>query len=193
MKEEEALLYLSAEDLDDAEEIYEEKLFELKQFFLNRFPVSKLIQSKLSTFLKVEQAYEVLGGSISGGLQLPTMEFPTIESLQAAFSWYHKEKNAIRLHLLAAQSHADLQRVLSRYIDIAQHYAKQWQVPLADEDKVGIAIGVEPDAMEIQAELRVQKEKGFIDKAFILSLPNENCLKSEAKRLSLWLKFETNG
>lgn len=192
MTEEEALIYLSANDLEDAEEVYEEKLFELKQFFLNRFPVSKLIQSKLSTFEKVENALKVLGGSIADGQSVTLPELPKLETLQSAFNWYHKEKNTIRLQLLAAESHSDVQQVMKNYIQLARHYAAQWQIPLSEEDKIGLAIGAEPDAMEIQAELTAQKNSGEINDSFILSLPNENCLKSEAKRLSLWLKFETN-
>ncbi len=192
MTEKEAMVYLSIQDKDEAEDVYEEKLFALKQFFLNRFPVSKLIKSKLATFKKVQTAYEALEGETEEEQQTTLVEFPQLDSLKSAFSWYHQEKNAVRLQLLAAQSHKDVEEAMMNYVQLAQHYAKHWQIPLNEDDHVGIAIGSEPDAMEIQAELNAQEKMSENGKMDILSLPDENCLKSEAKRLSLWLKFEIN-
>lgn len=193
MTEEEAKLFLSVEDNDEIVDVYEEKLFELKQFFLNRFPVTKLIRSKLASFEKVETAYRVLGGDVEITHRQGEQFFPNaFDSLKEVFTWYYQQKNTVRLQIMAAQSHDDLAQVMKQYVQVAQYYAKQWEVSLQEEDKVGIAIGSEPDPMDIQTELNRHETEGKDFETFILSLPNENCLKSEAKRLSLWLKFESN-
>lgn len=193
MTEEEAKLFLSVKDNDEIVDVYEEKLFELKQFFLNRFPVSKLIRSKLAGLEKVEAAYKVLGGDVENAQHQNEQVFlNAFDSLKDAFAWYHQQKNSVRLQIMATQSHNDLVQVMKQYVKVAHHYAKQWEIPLKEEDKVGIAIGSEPDPMDLQTELNRYQTAGKDFETFILSLPDENCLKSEAKRLSLWLKFENN-
>jgi len=135
----------------------------------------------------------VLGGDVENVQRQSEQVLPeTLASLKDAFKWYHQQKNAVRLKIMASQSHDDLAQVMKQYVKVAHHYAKQWEIPLKEEDQVGIAIGSEPDPMDLQAELNRYETVGKDIETFILSLPDENCLKSEAKRLSLWLKFESN-
>jgi hypothetical protein len=192
MTKEEALIYLPVEDEDDLQDLYDEQLFELKQFFLNRFPMSKLINSRLKKFEKVELAFVTLGGTIPGILESSKVSFPEFESLKGAYLWYNREKNAIRLRLSSAQSGKEVQAVLEEYISLTKHYAEQWKLPVDAENTAGLKIAVEPNPMDIQEALDALSDEEIINSVFILTLPDENLLKSEAKRLSLWLNFESN-
>lgn len=191
MTREEALIYLPIDDESDAQDVYEEKLFELKGFFLSRFPMSKLIQSRLSKFAKVEEAFVSLGGRAPKAKEQPEKVYPLFDSIHSLYKWYNVEKNSIRLQLTSARSHQEVLDVLSQYLQITKHYAKYWQISNIEEDS-SIKIGVEPNPMGIQSALAELSENEKLDSTYILTLPDNNCLKSEAKRLSLWLNFEIN-
>lgn len=192
MTQEEATIYLPIDEDNDLQDAYDAKLFELKQFFLSRFPMSKLINARLTKFQKVEEAFAVLGGELSDGLNADTMVLPDFSSLHDLYIWYNQEKNSIRLRLSSSQSYNDASIVLNEYLRVTEYYAKHWQIPVGEEDVSGIKIGVEPNPMDIQAALKELSNIEKLDSKYILTLPNENSLKSEAKRLSLWLNFESN-
>ena len=192
MTKEEALIYLPFDGEVDLEDLYEERLFELKQFFLNRFPMTKLINSRMNKFKRVEEAFTRLGGEIpkiSENVEITLLEFESIKDL---FIWYNHEKNAIRLRLSSAQSGNEVHEVLRHYVSLTRHYAEHWKIPVTDQGNEAVKIAVEPNPMDIQEALNAFSEKQLINSVFISSLHDENYLKSEAKRLSLWLNFESN-
>ena len=192
MTKEEALIYLPLDEYNDLEDLYDEKLFELKQFFLNRFPMSKLVNARLSKFEKVEEAFAVLGGRVSKESREGNIELPEFDNLHDVYIWYNHEKNTLRLHLSSSRSCTEVRAVLVEYLRLTIHYAKFWEVSLEEGDSEGVKIGTEPNPMDIQAALKELSEIEKLDSQYILTLPNENSLKSEAKRLSLWLNFESN-
>lgn len=192
MTKEEALIYLPTDEEGDLQDVYEEKLFELKQFFLNRFPVSKLINGRLAKFQKVEEAFETLGGVVAIDKEVNRVDWPEFSSISDLYSWYNREKSFLRLRLSASQSYSEVKQTLNEYVHVTKHYAKYWLVPVDEKDSAALKIGVEPDAMMIQHALNELSNLEKIDSEYILSLPDENSLKSEAKRLSLWLNFESN-
>lgn len=189
---EEAHIYLRVEEDQDIDDVYEDKLFELKQFFLNRFPLTKLIEGRLAKFLKVEEAYKLLGGSVLSSSLEMTEDFPDFSSLSELYKWYNIERNKLRLQLTAAKSHNEVKRVLAYYTELTKHYALHWKIPLNEDISAAIKLGTEPNPMDIQTELNALSDKEPINVESILALSDNNCLKSEAKRLSLWLNFETN-
>lgn len=192
MTVEEALIYLPVDDANDAQDLYEEHLFELKQFFLNRFPVTKLINSRLTKFKKIEEAYIALGGQRATFSQVTSKEYPIFDSMHSLYSWYNVEKNTIRLQLSSANSHDEVAFILNNYIELTRFYASFWQVKVEERDKSIIKIGVEPNPMDLQEAMNALSDHQTLDAEYIFSLPEDNCLKSEAKRLSLWLNFEMN-
>lgn len=192
MNREEALIYLPVDDENDAQDLYEEKLFELKQFFLNRFPMTKLVNARLSKFGKIEEAYRALGGGIQETSNIMSVSYPAFDSIHDLYSWYNREKNALRLQLLSAGFLDEVARVLDEYILTTRHYAVYWKVTVNEVDKSEIKLGIEPNPMDIQSALNILSDQKKLDSEYIFSLPDENCLKSEAKRLSLWLNFESN-
>jgi hypothetical protein len=193
MTQEEAIIYLPVDEEDDLQDLYEEKLFELKQFFLNRFPMSKLINARLAKFQKVEEAFVLLGGAVEeSGDSLLDIDLPQFNSIHDLYIWYNREKNSLRLRLSSSQSHNEVRSVLEEYLRVTAHYSTHWQIPLDEQDTGTIKIGVEPNPMDIQSALTELSTVEKLDSKHILTLPDENNLKSEAKRLSLWLNFESN-
>lgn len=192
MTEQEALIYLPLDEENDAQDLYEEKLFELKQFFLSRFPMTKLINARLAKFEKVEMAYRVLGGVVPHFTEKAVKNYPKFDSIHALYKWYNLEKNAARLQLSAANSMGEMKSLLENYVELTRYYASHWKVNLAEGEELTIKRGVEPNPMDIQDALNTLSTHQNLDAEYIFSLPDDNCLKSEAKRLSLWLNFEMN-
>lgn len=191
MTQAEALIYLPISDEADLEELYEEKLFELKQFLLYRFPISKLIQARLLKTQNIEKAFVVLGGEVPLSKQLNVEVLPELNSIKEAFDWYVSAKNQVRLRMTSSYSLAELASYAQQLIDLTQHYAKAWILPnevLENAPKVS----AEANPMDIQDALTRIGPAIHIDSDYILTLSDDNCLKSEAKRLSLWLNFENN-
>ena len=192
MNREEALIFLPVDDENDAQDLYEEKLFEMKQFFLSRFPLTKVINARLSKFEKIEEAYRALGGEIPSYVHVASVEYPSFDSIHDLYTWYNKQKNLLRLQLSSAGFLSEVTGVLQDYILTTSHYAKNWKVPVNEKDQLAIKLGIEPNPMDIQAALNALSDQKKMNSDYILSLPDENCLKSEAKRLSLWLNFESD-
>ena len=193
MTQEEAVIYLPIDEENDLQDLYDEKLFELKQFFLNRFPMSKLINARLTKFQNVEEAFTVLGGTVEvGGLEMSNIDLPEFNSIHDLYIWFNQEKNSLRLRLSSAQSYNQVRYVLDEYLRITVHYSKYWRIPVDEKDMGMIKIGVEPNPMDIQSALTEISTIEKLDAKHILTLPDENSLKSEAKRLSLWLNFESD-
>lgn len=196
MTREEALIYLPLEDEDERDDLYEEKLFECKQFLINRFPIGKVIKSRMDKFLKVEEAYIALGGSIKQfsvennpeNQRLSASKEPIFPSLSAAFDWYHAERNALKLKLNQAQSAGEMNAYLQELLMITKVYAAQWRLDLMPSDPNPIA-SQEPDPMELQAAFKLvgaqEPTRETVEK-----LAEDHVLKLEAKRLSFWLKAE---
>lgn len=192
MSPDEALIYLPLDDESDAQDLYEEKLFELKQFFLGRFPISKVIHSRLTKFEKMEEAFVALGGKLSGAQYRKELVFPEFNSIHTLYIWYNIEKNRLRLAISSANAKSDLATIMEEYLELTKYYASFWLLPESELTSNEIKVGAEPDPMEIQHELTHHEANRVLDAAYISALPNDNCLKSEAKRLSLWRKFEND-
>lgn len=192
MNREEALIFLPIDEENDVQDLYDEKLFEMKQFFLSRFPMTKLINARLSKFRKVEDAYLALGGVIADVVSPKIKTYPSFDSIHEVFKWYNLEKNSVRLQLSSAKSLNEITNILNQYMQTTREYATYWQVPIHEIDQSTIKLGVEPNPMDLQSELNALSGKEKLNSEYILTLPDENCLKSEAKRLSLWLNFEIN-
>ncbi len=192
MNREEALIYLPMDDENDLVDLYDEKLFEAKQFLLSRFPISKVIKARITKLHKVETAYQTLGGIIIELKYFDPIELPHLKSIREAFHWYNQQKNRLRLQLSGAKSAGEIASVLDELLTLTRHYAEAWP-NMGAERSAELKMNEESNPMDIQAELDRTNADFSLDLNQILSLPNDNVLKCEAKRLSLWLNFENNG
>lgn len=189
MNREEALIYLPAQDDDERDDLYEDKLFECKQFFINRFPIGKVIKSRISKLLKLEEAYIALGGIVKPFSVTERQDFPKFQSIQHAFSWYHSQRNALKLNLNGAQSAREIEEILTLILEVTKRYAQEWELELLATDPLAIS-SQEPDPMELQAAFKQFENGEQISRACLAELADDQLLKMEAKRLSRWLKSE---
>jgi hypothetical protein len=189
MTPEEALIYLPAQDEDERDDLYEEKLFECKQFLINRFPNGKIIQSRIDKLLKVEEAYIALGGSVMQFTAIETQEPPTSTTIQPSFSWYHSERNALKLKVNGAKSAREMDAYLQQLLKITKWYARNWSIELTPSDPNPIT-SKEPDPMELQTAFKYFENADELTMVALQSLTDDHLLKMEAKRLTFWLKSE---
>ena len=197
MTPEEARIYLPVEDEEERDDLYEEKLFECKQFLINRFPIGKLIKSRMDKFVKVEEAFITLGGSIKPFLidnyfesqRLYASNEQTFSSLPAAFDWYHAERNLLKLKLNQAQSARELNACLQELLAITKEYARHWHVNLTSSDPNPV-LSQEPDPMELQAAFKHFSSADNLTSKTLENLADDHLLKIEAERLTFWLKSE---
>ncbi len=189
MTPEEALIYLPAQDEDERDDLFEEKLFECKQFLTNRFPIEKLIQSRIDKLLKVEEAYIALGGSVRQFTAIDVQEPPTSGTIEHSFSWYHSERNALKLKVNSAKSAGELDAYLRELLRITKCYAQNWVIELTAGDPNPIT-SKEPDPMELQAAFKQLDTTEGLTIAVLQNLDDDHLLKIEAKRLTFWLQSE---
>lgn len=188
MTRSEALMYFP--EGDDLEDIYEEKLFEWKNFFVNRFPVRKLFASKLATLDLHKEAYAELGGEEESGLfDLPPVSFT--DDLLENFTRYSQHRNLLKARLFAAVSFDQIKQIAEALLSLTLEYAQAFAHDT--EVEVEVRLSIEPDPMELLEALRRAKELGVSSKKTVEQLPENHLVRSEAKRLSLWLKSNGNG
>lgn len=187
MQKQEADLYLSFDGPEDLDDRYEEELFNFQQFFTSRFPVTKLFESKLNKLSKLDEAYIFHGGNIRTQEQSFEFELDT-SSVQAAFNSYQFLRNQLRQSISIAKSGREVRAIVLNLIKLTDAYADLWQVDV--ESGLSLSISKEPDPMELVEAFR---EHPNLDFSELNELSDENPLKTEAKRLSLWRKFEQNG
>ena len=190
MTKEEAVIYLSIEDGQDLYGAYEEHLFKAKQFFLNRFPISKVFNGKLDKLLRMHEAFVLLGGE-NKEFEKNSVDFEfESSSILETFNAFNQTRSKLRIELNSSDSFPQVKWVIEETIKMTLAYAKRWQIK--DEDLVSVKVSQEPDPMELLSALKVNESRNALSFRDLSGLDEENSLKREAKRLSLWLKMENN-
>ena len=192
MTVEEALLYLPEKEDESVEDRFEEALFEVKQFLNARTPVSKLVSGKIKKLRRIEEAFVALGGDLSQEVS-PSSPAPiTGSTVRDFFDAYTREKGRVKLQLLSRKNVDGMESDINRLIELTKQYAHPWSV-VDVSDLPDVTIVNEPDPMEIYSAIREMEENGWSSFTEINLLDVNSPLKTEAKRLSLWLKFEDDG
>lgn len=191
MTREEALLYLPEQDGESLEDRFEQVLFEIKQSFSTKTPVSKLISNKLRRLERIEEAFRALGGvpeNFDGQLHAVTLEGETVREVVDRYS---REKGILKIQLLSQGSVEGIKLITDRLLLLTRVYAEKWSTVDVSEIPE-VPIGNEPDPMEILRGIQEMESNGWNSFTEINLLEGNSPLKTEAKRLSLWLKFEDN-
>ena len=186
----EARIYFPESSDESPEEKYEQKLFEWKQFYVNRFPVSKLYASKSAQLSKIEEAYELLTGDVH---LVQAVEFDSDfpRGLKASFLHFEKERSRFRQMLFQSESLAQIMVLTGLFAAFTARYALVWN---NDFDNLeGIVISKEVDPMDLLKALDEAENAGVSVAADISLLPEDHLVVRESKRLSLWLKMDSNG
>lgn len=181
MTNEEAIAYLG-EDWEDA---FEEQIFALKQQLLTLLPVSKLYQSKLSKWKKLEEAFCVLGGKLEDE-RFIDIEIPSFSNLiQEAFKQYQATKNQLKLLLMQYSSSVVVEQLLKKFTTLEIEYALNWINGVLDDT---IVLSSLPDPMELLTAIKSFEEQGgttFDDLTEKLNVAPEVLIR-EQKRLTLY-------
>lgn len=181
----EALVYLSIDTIEDADDAYETQLFELKQHFLTKPVLWKTAEGKLKRLVQLQTAYEALGGSVSP-IQVPlvSMEFST--NFLESFSAYHARRNQLKQVIAVAPDAITVTNGVHALLELEKAFVSPFS-ELEDWHSDAVVIGAEPDVMLVQQQLKLQADLGrttlqslYADKN---NLPNELLLA--LKRLSL--------
>ncbi len=181
----EALVYLSIDTIEDADDAYETQLFELKQHFLTKPVLWKTAEGKLKRLVQLQTAYEALGGSVSP-IQVPlvSMEFST--NFLESFSAYYARRNQLKQMIAVAPDAITVTNGVHALLELEKAFVSPFS-ELEDWHSDVVVIGAEPDVMLVQQQLKLQADLGrttlqslYADKN---NLPNELLLA--LKRLSL--------
>lgn len=189
MTKEEAQLYLPEKEDESLDDRFEEIIFETKQFFQAKTPIAKLVASKLKKLKRIEEAFVTLGGEVSESETLQLSTTIEGETIRQVFDDYTFKKGQLKIQLFAQQTIDGIEVVLNGLINLTKQYAERWSIVDVSEIE-NVPVGSEPDPMEILAGINEMEAKGWYSFTEINLLEGESPLKTEAKRLSLWLKFE---
>ncbi|MFT5859093.1 MAG: hypothetical protein ACI865_001190 [Flavobacteriaceae bacterium] len=190
MTREEAMIYLPVEDGQDIHDAYEEQLFTAKQFFLNRFPIAKVMNGRLEKLRRVHKAYLILGGHSDVFEPIEIDALVSRTSISEAFSEYNRSRNILKIELNRSKSVPQIDWIMRQSFNVTRNYALLWRVE--ERAMENIIVGKEPDPMEILSAIKDVESTRHLSFDDLSSLDEENPLKREAKRLSLWLKMEGN-
>jgi hypothetical protein len=191
MTREEALIYLPLNEGDQLIEIYEDKLFEFKQFFLTRFPIPLVVYARLKKLRLVHQAYIILGGERQKPSDYIHNYIGSEDSIRKTFAEFQVVRNELKMLIHSAKHGPDLDAFVIQLLAATEVYAEYWRMNEVLESE-GISVGKEPDPMDLLTAINDFESDGNRSFDDLWKFEGENPLKSEAKRLSLWLKFERN-
>ena len=187
---EEANIYLPQEEGLDPIDVYESKLFELKQFLTSHFPISKVVQAKIKRITLLNDAYMALGGAFEPVNEV-RFDSEAMDNLVAAHARYVNHKSKFRVLIMNSNNGLQLIQLCRAYLEFIRLYAQVWKQDFDDFE--GVLVGREPDDMELfhaigafgaQDKLQIHEATSLIDP--------KNVLLDESKRLSLWLKLDSN-
>lgn len=181
----EALVYLSVETIEEAEDAYETQLFELRQHFLTKPVLWKTAEGKLKRLSQLQTAYETVGGTSSPS-PLPQVSLEFSADFLEAVSEYHARKNQLRQAIAVTWDAKTVINGANALLDLERAFVSQFE-HFEDWGDGTVVIGSEPDVMLMQQQLKQQADLGrttlqllYADKN---NLPNELLLA--LKRLSL--------
>lgn len=193
MNREDALLYFPIDENTDIDELYEDLLFEQKQFLSNRAPISKVFDSRINRLKKIHEAYLFFGGEQHEVPQYESSSLKTSTSaeIRTSFRIFEENLNRIKLEIYRAQYVTELINAIHLLFENQRTLAEKCS-KVENEIDLNTIISKEPDSMEIIKAIEDAEKNGIREFHQLSQLPDDNMLKQEAIRLSLWLKFETN-
>ena len=187
MTQQEASGILQVDEDNDLYDAYDEQLFEYRKFFLSKAPVSKLFEARIAKMEKLQQAFEILGGTAPQGSivsHVPLVSQPVIlDSYQA----FQQAKNRLKTQLSNTRSVPELTAVVRMLVQLEHDNAGFWAAESMEED---VLVSKEPDPMYLLEAIKQYESQGGKTFAQLKNLENNPpvLLVQEMKRLSLLFK-----
>ncbi len=196
MRKEEAMQILGVNDIEEVEFAFDDLVFEYKSFFVTKVPFTKLFSSKLKKLNRIFKAKEILLSEIMkvDEVTLQTKkENKRINNVLEAYRLFGENETKIKLSISQSENYKEI----SFYVDVLianyKSNAVNWKKgALNHEGNVNVKMSVEHDVMKIYDEIKRFNSLGYSTFEEINNLSDDNLLKQEAIRLSLWFKFEEN-
>lgn len=194
MTPQEAKIFLPHDDFEELEDVYEQKLFEAKQFFLSKFPISKVIDGRIKKLALIEQAWEVLSNE-KHSQETPSEDFAfsNTQNLSQIWNEYQQARNSIKLKLQQTNDVLSVGKMAKSQVNVVRSLCLKLELLPSPEGENSLLIGKEPDPMDIHFDLQGWKENGVEEVHQMDGITEDSPLGIELKRLSLWLKIESNG
>ncbi|MCH2225127.1 MAG: hypothetical protein MK066_10195 [Crocinitomicaceae bacterium] len=189
MTKEEAVTFLPIKDIDDLDDLFEDKLFEMKQFLIGRFPVTKVIQGRLRKIDNITRSYEALGGKFDSFQAVPEMKVLST-TVKAVIDEFQSKRSQLKLRMMSSRNGYEVIEIAKMLILLTRSYVEKWASPNVNTQ--GVLLSTEPDPMELFSALKEFNEQGYVDFKSIDEFSEQNVLVREVKRLSLWQKMDSN-
>lgn len=189
---EEAQLYLPLEDIDDLDNVYEDRLFEMMRFLLSNVPVSKVTEAKIQLMRKIHQAYEFYAKEEINDHFDPIELIPyDAQNLFDLTVDYQRNLTLLRNKLVPISSFLEMIVLAEQFLQNMREYAACWDMEHLEIPN-DIRITRPEDEVELLIELERLSKEGELTMKDVFTLPLENPVRREAIRLSLWHKREVN-
>ncbi len=192
MTEQEAKLVLVSNEENSIEDVFEDELFQLKQSFLSSLPTSKLFNSKFKKITRLSDAYSALGGTQQSIIEVEQVPFDySSNNVREVLTSFQENDSKIKLLLLSSSSASTVIDLGTQLVNNYKAFASKWRltnIPLKQEVRMSDV----PDPMNLIQAVNEFNESGKKNFDEIEALDNNNLLKKEAIRLTLWLNFEAN-
>jgi len=196
MTREEAFYILGVTEEDEVEDAFDDLVFNINQFFVSKVPFTKLFNAKLDRLRRFFEAKEVFVPQLSEHvLEFDySIELPgELKRVEKIFSLFGRNEMEIKLLLVKSKTIDEYTFYVTKLIENYKQNADCWKAGIDSSIDVGnVKMSVEPDVMKVYEEIKRFNSKGLSIFSEINQLENDNLLKQEAIRLSLWSKFEEN-
>lgn len=190
MTRSEALKFFQTDDVEEAEEVFEQRLFELKNYFVTKPLISKLFKTQLLKLQKINSAASSLG-FLERGSENTTPEAKVIftDIILDSYSLFEKVKAEAKLRIQRAESAPQIEITINNLLNVQAEYLKCYPEIEAGAD---IVVGKEPDPMDLITSIKEMEKKGI---SLFSELQSESnaipvTFLNEWKRLSLLRKME---
>ena len=196
MTKEEALHFLNVNDVEEVEEAFEDVLFEYRNFFISKVPFTKLFKAKLVKLSRFFEAKEILIPTENGPIVDLNVELDDIgkcNGVKEVFSLFGENEMKIKLAMTKSETFDQFSSCVQMLLDNYKKNADYWKLGRIDSPGFEqVKMSVEPDVMSVYEEIKRFHSLGLSTSVEINQLADDNLLKQEAFRLSLWSKFEEN-
>jgi len=195
MTEEEALHLLQVNNVEEVEISFDDLFFEYKSFFISKVPFTKLFNRKLEMLERIFEAKDMFIKSEKEveELNVELEDLSLGNDLEEVFREFGKNEMKLKLALTQSKTYTQLSHCVRLLIDNYKKNAKYWSLGVRDGVELRqVKMSVEPDVMTVYEEIKKFHSLGLSTSVEINQLADDNLLKQEAFRLSLWSKFEEN-
>jgi len=191
MEIDEALQILSIDDVEDAQDAFDDVLFEHKSFFLSKVPFTKLFSSKLKKLGRLNEAKNTLVQEefLNKNFTNSIVKIKDSLNVKEVVNLFHQNHNEIKRSVNNSQSFEEISFYIDELLKNYTAYAKRWFVFQESELRSDVKMSVEPDSMSILASVDSFNAIGLSFFKEIIQLEDDNLLKTRSYSIIFVVKI----